>query len=70
MQNLKKFYINGQWIAPQSENLMSVINPATEREIGIVAMGNADDVNLAVNAANKAFTTFSKRLKMSVLTYS
>ena len=63
MQNLKKFYINGQWISPQSENLMSVINPATEREIGIVAMGNADDVNLAVNAANKAFTTFSQTTK-------
>jgi aldehyde dehydrogenase (NAD+) len=39
---------------------MPVINPATEEQIGTVAMGNAEDVDLAVSAANEAFVTFSQ----------
>ena len=59
MENLQKFYINGEWVTPQSKNTMPVMNPATEEQIGIVAMGNVDDVNLAVSAANTAFEIFS-----------
>ena len=39
------------------------INPATEEQIGIVAMGNVDDVNLAVSAAKAAFDKFSQSSK-------
>ena len=60
MENLQKFYINGQWVEPRSKNTMPVINPATEEQIGTVAMGNAEDVDLAVSAANEAFVTFSQ----------
>ena len=60
MENLQKFYINGKWVEPRSKNTMSVINPATEEQIGTVAMGNAEDVDLAVSAANEAFVTFSQ----------
>ena len=60
MENLQKFYINGKWVEPRSKNTMPVINPATEEQIGTVAMGNADDVDLAVSAANEAFVTFSQ----------
>jgi aldehyde dehydrogenase (NAD+) len=63
MENLQKFYINGEWVTPQSKNTMPVMNPATEEQIGIVAMGNVDDVNLAVSAANTAFETFSHTSK-------
>ena len=63
MKNLQKFYINGQWVSPQSKNTMPVMNPATEEKIGTVAMGNAEDVNLAVKAANKAFVSFSQTTK-------
>ncbi|MDC3263082.1 aldehyde dehydrogenase family protein [Pelagibacterales bacterium] len=63
MENLQKFYINGEWVTPQSKNTMPVMNPATEEQIGIVAMGNVDDVNLAVSAANTAFETFSQTSK-------
>ncbi len=63
MENLQKFYIDGKWVTPQSKNTMPVMNPATEKQIGIVAMGNADDVNLAVGSANNAFETFSKSSK-------
>ena len=60
MENLQKFYINGKWVEPRSKNTMPVINPATEEQIGTVAMGNAEDVDLAVSAANEAFMTFSQ----------
>lgn len=60
MENLQKFYINGKWVEPRSKNTMPVINPATEEQIGTVAMGNAEDVDLAVSAANEAFVTFSQ----------
>ena len=63
MENLQKFYINGEWVTPQSKNTMTVMNPATEEQIGIVAMGNVDDVNLAVSAANTAFEIFSQTSK-------
>ena len=60
MENLQKFYINGKWVEPRSKNTMPVINPATEEQIGTVAMGNVEDVDLAVSAANEAFVTFSQ----------
>ena len=60
MENLQKLYINGKWVKPSSKNTMPVINPATEEQIGTVAMGNVEDVDLAVSAANEAFVTFSQ----------
>ncbi|NED67438.1 aldehyde dehydrogenase family protein, partial [Streptomyces sp. SID10244] len=37
-----------------------VINPATEKAAGHVALGTAADVDTAVQAARKAFTTWSQ----------
>jgi len=63
MLNLTKFYIDGQWVAPQSSVTLPVLNPATEEEIGTVAMGNAQDVDRAVAAAKAAFMDFSTTSK-------
>ena len=41
MENLKRFFINGEWVDPVSDQTMLVINPATEEQIGTVALGNA-----------------------------
>ncbi len=60
MEKLQKFYINGEWVDPLSDATMAVLNPATERQIGIVALGNAADVDRAVSAANAAFEGFSQ----------
>ena len=60
MENLKKFYIGGQWDTPISKVTMPVVNPATEKQIATVAMGNAADVDKAVGAAKIAFEGFSK----------
>ncbi len=63
MENLGKFYIDGKWVTPNSKQSMPVINPATEEEIGKVILGNNDDVDIAVKAANIAFDSFSKTTK-------
>jgi len=59
MKNLQKFYIDGAWVDPISDATMSVLNPATEEQIGTIAMGNAADVDKAVAAANTAFESYS-----------
>jgi len=54
-----KFYINGEWIEPERPAL-DVINPATEEAFATIAMGTADDVDAAAQAARAAFTEWSQ----------
>ncbi|MFT7496348.1 MAG: aldehyde dehydrogenase (NAD+), partial [Urechidicola sp.] len=63
MKNLTKFYIDGAWVEPNSTATLPVLNPATEQQIGLVAMGDATDVNRAVEAASLAFDSFSQTSK-------
>ena len=63
MANLEKFYIDGAWIDPISTFVFPVMNPATEQQIGQVALGGAADVDRAVAAAKAAFVTFSQTSK-------
>jgi aldehyde dehydrogenase (NAD+) len=60
MENLNKFYIDGRWVAPNSSQSMSVLNPATEMQIGTITLGNETDVNAAVAAATRAFSHYSQ----------
>ena len=69
MPDITKFYIDGQWVEPAELNLIDVINPATEKSAGQVAIGSAADVDAAVDAARRAFvtwgqTTVSERLEV------
>ncbi|MDP4064953.1 3-succinoylsemialdehyde-pyridine dehydrogenase [Rhodobacteraceae bacterium IMCC1933] len=61
--NLGKFYIAGQWVAARSQANMPVLNPANERQIGIVPLGDAADVDAAVAAAVSAFPAYSQTRK-------
>ena len=63
MDNLSKFYIDGVWVTPKSDQRFPVLNPATEQRVGEIILGNSDDVNLAVTAANRAFESFSRTSK-------
>ena len=63
MENLQKFYINREWVTPLSCDTMPVVNPATEAQIGTVALGNAADVVRAGGAAAAAFESFSQTSK-------
>ena len=67
MKNLRKFYIDGCWQDPISPKTMPVLNPATEMQEGIVALGNNEDVDKAVAAAKKAFKSYSKTTKQERL---
>lgn len=60
MREYLKFYIDGQWVDPIELTTVNTINPATEEVSGKIALGSAADVDKAVKAARKAFTTWSK----------
>ncbi len=60
MRDYLKFYIDGQWVQPKGSKTVDVINPATEAVAGRVTLGTADDVDLAVRAARKAFASYSQ----------
>lgn len=51
----KLLLIDGQHVPSLSGHTFTTLNPATEQVIATVAEGNADDVDLAVAAARRAF---------------
>ena len=51
MNNNNKFFINGKWVEPNSNETLSVINPATEEVICDISLGNQYDLDTAVAAA-------------------
>ena len=53
-------YIDGQWIDSDGGTRHQVIDPATEQPVTEIMLGSAADVDKAVAAARKAFTTFSQ----------
>ncbi len=65
MTDLRKFYINGEWVEPVSSREMDVINPATEAKFATITLGTSDDVDRAVAAAKAAFPTYSRTVKKS-----
>lgn len=58
MDNLKKFYINGEWVDPISSTDFDVIHPGNEETIATIALGSKADVDKAVSAAKDAFKTW------------
>ena len=60
MSNDLNFYINGEWVKSDSNELIDVINPANEEVIGQVTAGTREDINSAVDAASEAFISFSQ----------
>ena len=54
---MKKYqhYINGEWIDSTGNELIAVVNPATEEVIGEISAANKDDIGLAVAAAKTAY---------------
>ena len=55
-----KFYIDGAWVDPAEPSTLGVINPATEEVFAQISLGSALDVDRAVTAARRAFTTYSE----------
>jgi aldehyde dehydrogenase (NAD+) len=60
MIDLRKFYINGEWVDPEATEELNVINPATESPIGSIILGSTADVDRAVASAVAAFPAYSR----------
>ncbi|OBB91329.1 aldehyde dehydrogenase family protein [Mycobacterium sp. 852002-40037_SCH5390672] len=60
MREYLNFYIDGKWVEPLRPNTFDVENPATEQVSGKISLGSADDVDVAVKAARRAFASWSQ----------
>ena len=60
MRESLQFYIDGQWVDPIELKTVDTINPATEEVSGKIALGSEADVDKAVQAARKAFASWSQ----------
>jgi len=60
MRDCRQFYIDGKWVRPTEARDWEVINPSTEEPIATISLGVAADVDRAVAAAKKAFTSYSQ----------
>jgi aldehyde dehydrogenase (NAD+) len=53
-------FVGGKMLEPHSKKRFPTINPATERQLSEVAEADATDVGRAVEAADKAFASWSR----------
>jgi len=63
MKIYDKCYIDGQWVEPLSSTKFQLVNPATEEPFATVSLAGTKDVDLAVQAARRAFPAFSTSAK-------
>ena len=64
MNNGLNFYINGEWVKSESNELIDVINPANEEVLGCITAGTKEDINNAVKSALSAFSSFQYTSKV------
>jgi aldehyde dehydrogenase (NAD+) len=60
MIDCRKFYVDGEWVDAAEGRDFSVINPASEETIAVIALGSGADVDKAVSAARRAFESYSE----------
>lgn len=56
---LDRLFVDGEWVLPEASIRSSVVDPSTEEPVAEIALGSAQDVDAAVAAARRAFTTWS-----------
>ena len=61
MNDTSRFFIDGEWVRPDGQDTIAVLNPATEAEIGRVPRGSVHDADRAVEAARRAFPAWAAR---------
>ena len=55
MKSFDQLYIDGQWVRPKNGGTFDTIDPSDESVITQVAAATAEDIDLAVSAARRAF---------------
>ncbi|SIT03464.1 aldehyde dehydrogenase (NAD+) [Paracoccus saliphilus] len=56
----RKFYIDGQWVAPAKTNDLEVVDPSNEEAAAVISLGGQEDTDAAVAAAKAAFPAWSR----------
>ncbi|MFC3527607.1 aldehyde dehydrogenase family protein [Paracoccus mangrovi] len=69
LADLRKFYINGQWVDPASSRDLEVIDPSTEEPVAVISLGSQADTDAAVAAAKAAFPAWSETPPETRLAY-
>jgi aldehyde dehydrogenase (NAD+) len=62
LQERYDLFINGKFVPPSGKKYFDTINPATESAIAKIAEAGEKDVDAAVNAAEKAYTSVWKKM--------
>jgi aldehyde dehydrogenase (NAD+) len=57
MHSYDRLYIGGDWVEPAGNDVLTVVNPATEEVIGSTPEGVTADIDRAVDAARSALET-------------
>jgi aldehyde dehydrogenase (NAD+) len=60
MRTIDTIYIDGAFVTPHGDDRAPLFNPATEKQIGEVRLGDAYDVDLAIAAAKRAFPAMAR----------
>ena len=60
MSDRATIYIDGEWRESAGGGVFEVLDPSTDAPFGTVADGTADDARAAVEAASRAFATWSR----------
>ena len=59
MQHIDQIYIDGAFVTPHGTERFELFNPSTGRVIGTVRLADEHDARRAIEAAKRAFATFS-----------
>jgi aldehyde dehydrogenase (NAD+) len=59
LRDCRQFYIGGKWVDPVQAREWVVANPANEEPVAAISLGSAADVDKAVQAAKRAFDSYS-----------
>lgn len=60
MKDYAKFYIDGEWVESTTSHRKELIDPTTEEAFATVAMATVEEVDKAVAAARRAFSSYSQ----------
>lgn len=60
IKDKNKLFVGGKWIDPSSKKYFPTINPATGKVLALIAEASPKDVDTAVKAARKAYSSWSK----------
>lgn len=53
-------YVNGEWVLPEHNGTLKVVNPSTGEELANTPISTKDEVETAIKAADRAFPSWSK----------